>query len=127
MPPVAGRRWGCSPSPSRWGTGGSGCRGPPSGGRAKFSRLLNTGDAALAVAVGFLWFQTERWPGHEQDGVRVAEAAGLALVAFAYGVATRYRALGVFGQVFLVASVVFLFDLARPSGDASSCAKPSSR
>ena len=66
--------------------------------------------------MGFLWFQTERWSGHAHDGVRVAEAAGLALAAFVYGVATRYRAFGVLGQVFLVASVVFLLGLPGHAG-----------
>ena len=98
-----GHWWQRLPGAAVWKTG-------------KLSRLLNAGDAGLAVAVGFLWFQTERWPGHEHDGVRVAEAAGLALAAFAYGVATRYRAFGVFGQVFLVASVVFLLDLPGQAG-----------
>ena len=85
--------------------------GNPAWKPGKLSRLLNVADAALAVAVVFWWFQMERWPVHAHDGGRVAEAAGLALAAFAYGLATRYRALAVVGQAFLAASVVFLLDL----------------
>ena len=80
--------------------------------RGKFSFLLNAVDAVAVVMITFLWFQNKVWWTHGQGGVRVAEAAALALGLFAYAVATRYPALGVVSQALLIASVAFFADLA---------------
>ena len=85
--------------------------GAPAWKPGKLSRLLNVADATLVVTLVLWWFQMEIWPVHDHDGVPVAETASLALAAFAYGVATRYRALAVAGQACLVLSILFLLHL----------------
>ncbi len=85
--------------------------GPTGWQRGRLNRLLNAGDAGLAVGTVFVWFISRHWWWSAASEVVPAGLAGLALGVFAYAVATRYRALAVASQGLLLASVPCFFQV----------------